>query len=172
MADAKVSLELARLQDATAIATMSQELIELGLHWSWRPARVAASIHDRNAHVLVGRARDRIIGFGIMRYGDDEAHLDLFGVAREYQRRGVGRQLLKWLEKCAVVAGISTVFLEVRAGNRGAQRFYESMGYKRLTYVRDYYQGVEAAIRMGRDLWRGGARSGPATGTSLEAILD
>jgi ribosomal-protein-alanine N-acetyltransferase len=172
MAGSNASLSLAQLQDATAIAAMSQDLIELGLDWSWRPARVAASIRDPTVRVLVGRAHDRIIGFGIMRYGDDEAHLDLFGVAREHQRQGVGRQLLEWLEKCAVVAGISTVFLEVRAGNLGAQQFYESMGYRKLTYVRGYYQGVEAAIRMGRDLWRGGTGSGPASGRSIWAILD
>jgi ribosomal-protein-alanine N-acetyltransferase len=73
-------------------------------------------------------------------------------VAPEYQRTGVGRQLLQWLEKCAAVAGIVTIALEVRAANTGAQRFYEGMGYRTLVQLPGYYQGAEAALRMGRRL--------------------
>jgi [ribosomal protein S18]-alanine N-acetyltransferase len=89
-----------------------------------------------------------------MRYGDDDAHLDLLAVAPPYRRLGVGRQLLEWLEKCAVVAGIFSVALEVRAGNEGAQLFYKRMGYRTLVQLPGYYQGIEAALRMGRHLSR------------------
>jgi ribosomal protein S18 acetylase RimI-like enzyme len=40
----------------------------------------------------------------------------------------------------------------VRAGNEGAQLFYQRMGYRTLVRLPGYYQGVEAALRMGRDL--------------------
>jgi ribosomal protein S18 acetylase RimI-like enzyme len=60
--------------------------------------------------------------------------------------------MLEWLEKCAVVAGIFSVALEVRAGNEGAQLLYERIGYRTLAHLPGYYQGVEAALRMGRDL--------------------
>jgi hypothetical protein len=42
----------------------------------------------------------------------------------------------------------------VRAGNEGAQLFYERMGYHMLANLPGYYQGVEAALRMGRNLSR------------------
>jgi ribosomal protein S18 acetylase RimI-like enzyme len=115
---------------------------------------VAASIRDPNVHVLVAHIGDQTAGFAIMRYGDDEARLELFGVVHRYRRSGVGRRLHEWLEKCAVVAGISEIFLEVRAGNQGAQAFYERIGYRQLACLPGYYQGREAAIRMGRELWR------------------
>jgi ribosomal-protein-alanine N-acetyltransferase len=102
--------------------------------------------------VLVACVHENIAGFAIMRYGDDDAHLDLLAVAPPFRRAGVGRQLLEWLEKCAVVAGIFTVALEVRAGNQGAQLFYRRMGYRALVHLPGYYQGIEAALRMGRDL--------------------
>jgi ribosomal-protein-alanine N-acetyltransferase len=116
--------------------------------------RVAASIRAPEVNVLVARIQENIAGFGIMRYGDEDAHLDLLAVAPPYRRAGVGRQLLEWLEKCAVVAGIFSVALEVRAGNEGAQLFYERMGYRTLVHLPGYYQGIEAALRMGRDLSR------------------
>ena len=116
--------------------------------------RVAASIGAPNVNVLVACVHGNIVGFAIMRYGDDNAHLDLLAVAPPYRRLGIGRQLLQWLEKCAVVAGIFNVALEVRAGNEGAQLFYERMGYRTLAQLPGYYQGVEAALRLGRDLSR------------------
>ena len=147
-------MHLARPANAIAIANMSRGLIEYGLPWRWTAKRVEASIGAKNVNVLVARIDDRIIGFGIMRYGDDDAHLDLFAVAPEYRRLGVGRQLLEWLEKCAVVAGIFRVALEVRASNNAAQQFYQRMGYRPLTQLPGYYQGTEAALRMSRDLSR------------------
>lgn len=152
MISSELSLRLARLADATTIANLSRELIEYGLRWRWTPMRVAASIRNSDVNVLVACIRANIAGFAIMRYRDDDAHLDLLAVAPPYRRAGVGRQLLEWLEKCAVVAGIFSVALEVRAANEGAQRFYQRMGYRTLVHLPGYYQGVEAALRMGRDL--------------------
>ena len=94
----------------------------------------------------------RIIGFAIMRYGDDRAHLDLLAVAPAYRGLGIARQLLEWLEKCALVAGIFHVALEVRTGNAAAQLFYQRMGYRVINHIPGYYQGIEGAVRMGRDL--------------------
>jgi ribosomal-protein-alanine N-acetyltransferase len=152
MISSELSLRLARPADATTIANLSRDLIEYGLRWRWTPMRVAASIRAPNVNVLVARIHENIAGFAIMRYGDDDAHLDLLAVAPPFRRAGVGRQLLEWLEKCAVVAGIFSVALEVRAGNEGAQLFYQRMGYRTLVHLPGYYQGIEAALRMGRDL--------------------
>lgn len=152
MINSAPSLQLARLADATTIANMSRVLIEYGLQWGWTPERVAASIRAPNVNVLVGRIDDRIAGFAIMRYGDDVAHLDLFAVAPLFRRAGLGRRLLEWLEKCAVVAGIFSIDLEVRTENTGARLFYKRMGYSTLVHLPGYYQGIEGALRMGRNL--------------------
>src|SRR5512147_3138863 len=117
-----LSLRLAQAADAHAIAGMSRELIESGLGWRWTEHRVAASIHAPNTNVLVARLDHRLAGFGIMKYGDQVAHLNLFAVDPDYRRAVIGRQLLQWLERCASVAGNVAISLEVRASNTGAQR--------------------------------------------------
>jgi [ribosomal protein S18]-alanine N-acetyltransferase len=155
MTHSDLSLSLACRSDASAIARMSRVLIEYGLQWKWTAQRVEASICAANVNVLVARLESRIIGFAIMRYGDDDAHLDLLAVAPQYRRLGVGQELLNWLEKCAGVAGTFRITLEVRENNRGAQQFYERMGYHRLNLVPGYYEGREAALRMRRDLASG-----------------
>jgi [ribosomal protein S18]-alanine N-acetyltransferase len=152
MKNSDLTLRLARAADAKAIANMSRELIETGLGWRWTEQRVVANITNDNTNVLVARLDNRLAGFGIMKYGDRVAHLNLFAVAPDCRRTGIGRQLLRWLERCATVAGNVAVSLEVRASNTGAQRFYESMGYRTLVQLPGYYQGVEPALRMGRRL--------------------
>jgi len=152
MTNSELLLRLARPADATGIANLSRHLIEYGLRWRWTPGRVEASIRAAHVNVLVACVAGHIAGFAIMRYGDDDAHLDLLAVAPPHRRAGVGRRLLGWLEQCAIVGGITSVALEVRAGNRGAQLFYERMGYRKLAHLPGYYQSLEAALRMGRDL--------------------
>ena len=154
MTSSELSLRLARPADANTIADLSRDLIEYGLRWRWTPARVAASIRAPNVNVLVACIHKNIAGFAIMRYGDNDAHLDLLAVAPPYRRTGVGRQLIEWLEECAVVAGIFSVNLEVRAANEEAQLFYNRLGYRALIQLPGYYQGIEAGLRMGRDLSR------------------
>lgn len=152
MAKSELTLRLARREEAPEIAKLSRNLIEYGLRWRWTPMRVAASISAPNVNVLIARIGGKIAGFAIMRYGGDDAHLDLLAVAPHHRRSGIGRQLIQWLEKCAVVAGIGRVALEVREQNEEAQRFYRRMGYRTLARLPAYYQGTEAALRMGRDL--------------------
>lgn len=153
MADhSDIPISLARVGDAPEIARRSRQIIEDGLDWSWKPERVAASIRSRTALAIVARDAGRIVGFGIMRYGDDDAHLDLLGVDPDYRRAGLGRRLLEWLEKPALIAGITAVYLEVRASRRGAQAFYQRLGYRQRAVFAHYYQGLESAIRMGREL--------------------
>ena len=146
------TIALARTADVVAIAGMSRDLVEDGLRWSWTPSRIASSVRRRDALVVVARAGERIAGFAIMRYGDDDAHLDLLAVGHDHRRRGLGRRLMEWLEKPALVAGISAVFLEVRDSNHGAQAFYECLGYREIARIAGYYQRRESAVRMGREL--------------------
>lgn len=146
------SLALARLADAPVIAQLSHTLIETGLPWSWVPQRVAASMRQPETNALVARAGERIMGFGIMRYGVEAAHLDLFAVDRAWQGQGLGRRLLEWLERPARVAGLARILLEVRADNAGARAFYERLGYRRLALLPGYYQGREDALRLERSL--------------------
>jgi ribosomal-protein-alanine N-acetyltransferase len=152
MTRSELSLRLARPTEAANIANLSRELIEEGLRWRWTPSRVTASMRASNVNVLVACMHGDMAGFAIMRYGNDEAHLDLLAVAPRYRRLGIGRRLLRWLEQCAIVAGTFDVALEVRAGNEAARLFYTTMGYQPLAKLPGYYDGVETALRMGRNL--------------------
>ncbi|HKJ09159.1 MAG TPA: GNAT family N-acetyltransferase [Gammaproteobacteria bacterium] len=149
----EVELRLGTLADAAEIGAMSRDLVETGLGWSWTVERVARSIRHADTTVLVAEDGIRIAGFAIMYFGFEEARLNLLAVRPAYRRLGLGRRLLRWLEASALVAGVAVVYLEARAGNCGAQAFYGRLGYRTVAQLPGYYRGLEAGVRMARDLW-------------------
>lgn len=147
-----VRLRAAHASDAGAIAAISRLHVEHGLEWRWTRARVRKQIADPETMVLVAAVRGDIAGFAIMRFGDLDAHLFLLAVQPAYQQSGIGRALLEWLEKSCRTAGIQNIRLEVRWGNRQAQRFYVSNGYRMLGQIAGYYDRKESALLMGKSL--------------------
>lgn len=131
---------------------MSQELIEAGLRPAWTAARIIWHIRHADSIVLVARNGAETAGFALMRYGDDVAHLNLLAVGTAHRRRGVARRMMAWLEATAMTAGTFIIGLELRASNQGAYAFYAALGYRELGRIAGYYQGVEPAVRMERDL--------------------
>jgi ribosomal-protein-alanine N-acetyltransferase len=146
-------IEFARRADAAAIAALSRDLIETGLGWSWGPRRVLRAIDNPDVTVIKLTTGPSLGGFAIMRFGAEEAHLDLLAVRPEFRRSGNGAALLRWLEASALTAGVSIVRLELRRSNAAARRFYARLGYSPCRVVRGYYQGREDALQMARDLW-------------------
>jgi [ribosomal protein S18]-alanine N-acetyltransferase len=147
-------LQPARAADAALLAAMSQQLVEEGLRPSWDAVRITWHIRSPESVVLAARHGADLVGFAIMRYADDSAHLNLLAVTPAHRRRGVARALVNWLEETALTAGTFKIALELRASNEGARAFYEALGYREAARVPGYYQGREAAIRMARDVAR------------------
>ena len=143
-----IIFELAAEADALGIARMSRDLIETGLGWSWTAARVLRSIRDPEALVLVARESLRVVGFAIMDFGEEAAHLALLAVDPSHRRHGVGRHLFNWLKESALTAGIAVVKLELRAGNLEAQHFYRCLGFEEIGWTVGYYRRRETALRM------------------------
>jgi Acetyltransferases len=149
------TIRLATAADAYEIGVMSRYLIEAGLQgWSWPPPRVMKAIQDPNTNVIVAPIERHLVGFAIGEFGDTRAHLSLLAVKPSHQRCGIGRALLAWLQDAALVAGISTITLELRANNHAARMFYRSLEFKETGYLPGYYHGVETALRMSRDIRR------------------
>ena len=152
MIEDKIRIEFAAFSDAAEIGLMSKHDIEYGLGWKYTPARIGRLINDSLRNVVVARIGSDLAGFGIMAYYEHQANLDLLAVKPDFRRRGVGKQLVAWLEKVALTAGVFNVFVQVRAGNTGAVRFYQSLGYAALGQDKAYYSGVEAGVIMAKSL--------------------
>jgi ribosomal-protein-alanine N-acetyltransferase len=91
----------------------------------------------------------RIIGYGIMAVGADEAQILSLCIDPDLQGRGLGRSLLQQLLNEASSSHADSVFLEVRASNLAARNLYESSGFNEIGVRRGYYpaeDGREDAI--------------------------
>jgi len=147
-----ITLQPACRGDAPAIASMSRDLIETGLGWQYRSERIRQLIDEPETVTLVARDGERMIGFAIMTFGEERAHLVLLAVHPGCQRRGIARRLMQWLLASATTAGIATIHVELRAENEAAYTLYRTLGFVESLRLPGYYRGRETAVRMMRML--------------------
>jgi len=152
MSTQDITLQLADSRDAGILAGMSRDLIEIGLEWRYRTQSLRQLIAHTETVTLVARHGDTVAGFGIMKYGDEHAHLVLLAVRPDIRRRGIARRLVEWLVMSAATAGVATIHVELRAGNTGAYALYRTLGFAETLRLPGYYAGRETAIRMLRVL--------------------
>ncbi|MCC6197830.1 MAG: GNAT family N-acetyltransferase [Burkholderiales bacterium] len=148
MACRDLPVGFANAGDAQSLAIMSRDLIEAGLGWEYRRDRIAALIGDAEHVALVTRDGPRVAGFAIMSFRDEHAHLVLLAVRPTHQRRGIARAMLSWLTESALVAGVASMHVELRATNAAAHALYLDAGFSETLRVPGYYRGREAAVRM------------------------
>lgn len=145
---------LATIADAAQIAEMSREYIEYGLPWGWTESRVIRAIKDGNTNVAVVHEQGRVVGFGIMSYTDEDAHLLLLAVRPQRRRGGIASAIVLWLEEAARAAGAARIRVEVRQQNPAARCFYCEHGYHERAIKKQMYSGVVDGILLEKWLRR------------------
>ena len=98
------------------------------------------------------------VGYAILMWAIDEAHLLNLCVAPELQRRGLGRRLLQWLIDDVAARGAGTMLLEVRPSNLAARALYLASGFATVGLRKGYYPAGaerEDALVMSRSLGHG-----------------
>ena len=96
---------------------------------------------------------DETVGFVfVMMNENGSGHLTTIGVAPEHRRRRVGEMLLGHAEEALKKREATTVVLEVRVGNFGAQEMYRMFGYSVVQRIENYYTNNEACYLMMKSL--------------------
>lgn len=78
----------------------------------------------------------------------DKAQLANIGVARSYQKQGIGKQMLEECIRDAEAKGCETLSLEVRVSNQAAISLYRQYGFIDAAIRKRYYEDGEDAILM------------------------
>ncbi len=87
--------------------------------------------------------REEVIGFVILNYGAQEAHILKLAVIQNEQGKGLGKKLLEYLIALAKIKGIAEIFLEVRKSNEKAIRLYKSLFFVEIGVRKGYYPANE-----------------------------
>ena len=154
MTDANITIRTTTPSDVDNVMAIAENLAhapkwgretyESALDPANRPRRVA---------LVAGGPGQVLIGFAISLLVGPEAELETICVARNWQRRGAGRELLCSLLTALQREGVTKVLLEVRTSNWAAQQLYRSCGFQEIGQRPDYYADPkEDAVLMQRAL--------------------
>jgi ribosomal-protein-alanine N-acetyltransferase len=83
------------------------------------------------------------LGFAILMYVIDEAHLLNIAVAPTAQGQGLGARLLRHAMREAAQAGMDSMYLEVRPSNARALQIYRAFGFRQIGLRKAYYPAAE-----------------------------
>ena len=89
-----------------------------------------------------------LLGYAVVRAFPDGFELFNILVPKHARRRGAGTALMLAIHERA---DGQTIWLEVRASNESAQRFYEGLGYEQIGVRSRYYRDGEDAVLMSRE---------------------
>ncbi|NRA64677.1 MAG: GNAT family N-acetyltransferase [Pseudobacteriovorax sp.] len=101
---------------------------------------------------LVFNVYSHCVGFMFVTWTGFESEL-LFVYCKEGQRGlGIGRHMLNhWICE-AMKRKLNELFLEVSANNQTAIKLYESMGFRKLRTISNYYKNGDDAFAYGKRL--------------------
>lgn len=128
--DLEVILEIERLSSKRAFSRMLLE----------------SELKQEQAHILVARSGEEIIGYIDFWTVLDEIHLINITVHPEFRRQQVATRLFYFMIDS--YPKIKTIYLEVRASNQIAKNFYQKIGFEIIGHRKEYYADKENAVEM------------------------
>lgn len=134
----------------SADLTRAFEIEQASHAFPWSEKTLASNQGERYLNLKLEQ-QGIIVGFAIVQIVLDEATLFNIAIDPAYQRQGLGRLLLCEIITQIETRDVFTLWLEVRASNRGAIALYESLGFNEVSIRRNYYPappGREDAIIM------------------------
>jgi len=90
---------------------------------------------------LVGIINDKVVATVMGGYEGHRGWINYLAVEPSYQRRGLGRQIMREVENRLNDIGCPKINLQIRVGNREVVEFYQHIGYE-----------VEDRVSMGKRL--------------------
>ena len=105
----------------------------------WLEAAFVRCLRQRNCIGMVAEHEDRVVGFMIYELQKTRIHVLNFAVPDDFQRRGVGSQMIAKLIAKLSSQRRSRVVLEVRETNLAAQLFFRENGFRAISVLRSYY---------------------------------
>jgi [ribosomal protein S18]-alanine N-acetyltransferase len=120
--DAVVAMEVACFPDAWSRESFESEVNDPQIHWP-----------------LVAFHRNELIGYLVVWYVLDEAHIANICISPPYRRKGLATQLFTAALAEARRRGTRRFDLEVRVSNEQARKLYENLGFAPLGIRRRYY---------------------------------
>lgn len=115
---------------------------------------IAKELRDDNIRFFIATNEGKIVGYTKLKLANESSFLDKIYVDPDFQRKGIGKQLLKHGFQSAVASGINTMGLMVEHHNEKAINFYCKYGFAAHTFyrgamIKDLYPSIGAKLYYG-----------------------
>ena len=150
----KVSFRKANSRDLPFITELSEQVFspygpydEIVARWASFPQITTVVTEERSLSRGFAMLNPMLEGQSF-----PKAELMAIAVVPEYQRRGIGKMLLRHMEELARSLGIGEIVIHTATMNRAAQGFFVKNGYIRRGLVDCYYPMGQEAMEMSKTL--------------------
>lgn len=122
--------------------------------WFTKEGRMHMKTDFNINHVIVAKDNKKIVGFLCYSTYCGRMELIWLGVKREFQREGIGKMLLNWLENKARKLKLRTIELETLPEEdsykpfRRTRAFYYKNGFRRTHYKKATIKGWDNVMIM------------------------
>lgn len=106
-----------------------------------------------NSKYIVAKIDNEIVGYAGIWKAVDDVHITNIVTAKNFRRQNIGTILLSHLiEMAKAEPEITSITLEVNCNNLPAKKLYEKFGFKVVGLRKKYYNNIDDAIIMTKNL--------------------
>jgi ribosomal protein S18 acetylase RimI-like enzyme len=126
----RMDIRVFRPEDESAVLALWERC---GLIRPWNDPRkdIARKLAVQPELFLIGLADHTIVATAMAGYEGHRGWVNYLAVAPERQRQGLGRSMMREVERLLHSAGCPKINLQIRDTNAEAMAFYSALGYKR-----------------------------------------
>ncbi len=135
-------LPVAAISDYQIFADLHEKAFSKQDEKPWSADAFRQLVESPGMEIWLACAGDQPVGYILTRRILDEAELISIGVDPLFQQSGCGSQMLDTAVSYLAENGVQTLFLEVRADNDPARKFYGRHDFMPDGIRHDYYQTV------------------------------
>jgi len=109
---------------------------------AYTPKQLKYLITKANSDCLIEALQGKPRGFIIvlLKRNSDLAGIETLNVDPLHRGKGIGKKLLKAAEDEMILKGVNKIRLEVSTNNQCAINLYEKSGFRKTTFLKDYYR--------------------------------
>jgi ribosomal protein S18 acetylase RimI-like enzyme len=136
--DVKVTIREAYFSDCFSISYCNQVCLPLYYNFF----EIFCFSMSPSMKLIVSEVNDEFSGYLISSFTSSEnLHIISFGVYEKFRRMKLGTKLVDAACEFAKKKSISSITLNVHVENESGIKFYEKIGFKVVSCMKDYYSG-------------------------------
>lgn len=143
-----MNIEKMTIDDVDEVFSLEKELFSD----PWPKHFFFEELENEFANYYVYKNEEEIIGYAGMWQMFENCDLTNIAIKKEYQGKGYGEKLLKFMIKEAIKNNCEFMHLEVRVSNIKAKNLYEKFGFEETRIRKHYYENGEDCIDMVKGL--------------------